>query len=313
MVENRADRRIGHVVGGHVNGLNRGNVAAGRGRNSLFQLSHFTDQRWLIAHRGGHAPQEARDFAAGLNKSVGVVHQEKHFFTQRITQILGISQRRHADTKAHTGRLIHLAENHQSVGHDARLLHFAPEFMAFTNPFAYAGKDRNPLVQLRHRMHELHDQHGLTDPGTAEESGFSASDERAQKIDDLDAGFQNRRRSLGAVQRTRFRDDVAVNCAGEWRFAIQRFAEEIQQTAQAFGGYRHMKRGARVEDRHPPPQSRRMVQSDRARVGFIQMLVDLKRVRLVVELTYQRLMERRQNRAGDIDYRAVHLGDGANP
>jgi hypothetical protein len=56
-----------------------------------------------------------------------------------------------------------------------------------------------------------------------------------------------------------------------------------------------------------------MVQSDRPRVGFIQMLVDLKRVRLVVEPTYQRLMERRQNRAGDIDYRAMHLGDGANP
>ena len=74
-----------------------------------------------------------------------------------------------------------------------------------------------------------------------------------------------------------------------------------------------MKRGARVEHRHPPPQSRRMVQSDRPRAGFVQMLVDLKRVRLVIELTYQRLMERRQNRAGDIDYRAVHLGDGANP
>jgi hypothetical protein len=56
-----------------------------------------------------------------------------------------------------------------------------------------------------------------------------------------------------------------------------------------------------------------MVQSDRARVGFIEMLVDFKRVRLVIEPAYQRLMERRQNRAGDIDYRAVHLGDGANP
>ena len=92
-------------------------------------------------------------------------------------------------------------------------------------------------------------------------------------------------------------------------YALEKL-EEAGETAALRD--RHLERGTRIKHRHPPAQSRRAVQSNRARVPFVEMLVHFKRVRFTVGLTHQRLMQRRQNGAGDIDHRPVHLGDGAD-
>jgi len=39
-------------------------------------------------------------------------------------------------------------------------------------------------------MHELHDQYGLANSGTTEQTGFAPFDEWAQQINDLDSGLQ---------------------------------------------------------------------------------------------------------------------------
>ena len=73
-----------------------------------------------------------------------------------------------------------------------------------------------------------------------------------------------------------------------------------------------MKRRTGIEDWHPPAQPCRAVQGDRAYMRFIEMLVGFKCISLMVESTQQRPMQRRQNGAGDIDHRAMHLGDRAD-
>ena len=56
MVENRADRRVGHIVGRNVNRLNRGNVAARSRQDPVLQAPDFGHQRRLIPTVAGMRP-----------------------------------------------------------------------------------------------------------------------------------------------------------------------------------------------------------------------------------------------------------------
>jgi len=51
------------------------------------------------------------------------------------------------------------------------------------------------------------------------------------------------------------------------------------------------------------------MQRDGTNVGFIQVLVDLKDVRFVVERTAQRAVQRRKRRARNVDHGTLHASD----
>ena len=167
MREDGADRRIGHIVGRYINGFDRSDAAAARRRNALLQFRHFRKQRRLITDRCRHASEQAGQLAARLNEAERVVHQEQYLLGYMVAQIFCISERREADAKTHTGRLVHLPEHHQRARHDPRILHVMPEFVPLTYPLADPGKNRNALVQANDGVHELHDQHRLADPRAA--------------------------------------------------------------------------------------------------------------------------------------------------
>ena len=62
------------------------------------------------------------------------------------------------------------------------------------------AKTEMPGMALDRGADQLHDQHGLADPGAAEHRGLAALDQRRQQVDDLDAGVKHLARAAERVQ-----------------------------------------------------------------------------------------------------------------
>ncbi len=71
-------RRVGQVVGGDINGLNRGDGARLGGGDALLQVAHLGGQRGLVTNGGGHTAQQCGNLGAGLRETEDVVDEQQH-------------------------------------------------------------------------------------------------------------------------------------------------------------------------------------------------------------------------------------------
>ena len=115
MRERGRRRRIGQIVGGHVNRLHRGDRALGGGGDALLQRAHVGGERRLITHRRGNAAEQRRDFRAGLREAENVVDEEQHVLAL-VAEIFGDGEAGQADAGAGAGRLVHLAVDQRAFG-----------------------------------------------------------------------------------------------------------------------------------------------------------------------------------------------------
>ena len=67
------------------------------------------------------------------------------------------------------------------------------KIVALARAFAHAGEHGDAAVQLGDVVDQFHDDDGLADAGAAEGADLAALQERADQVDDLDAGRQNLR------------------------------------------------------------------------------------------------------------------------
>ena len=147
--ERRRRRRVGEVVGGHVDRLDRGHRAlAGRG-DPLLQLAHLGLERRLVADLRGHPPEQRRDLRAGLHEAEDVVDEQQHVLTLLVAEVLGHRQPRQRDAHAGAGRLVHLPEDEHRLVEHARLLHLEPQVVALARALADAAERRQAAVLLR--------------------------------------------------------------------------------------------------------------------------------------------------------------------
>ncbi len=120
------------------------------------------------------------------------------FFSSRKYSVIGERGERDAQTRA--GRFVHLAVNQRDLGlaevllvDDAGFAHFVVKIVAFAGALTDAGEHGVTTVRLGDVVDEFHDDDGLADAGAAERADFAALDERADQVDDLDAGLEDRR------------------------------------------------------------------------------------------------------------------------
>ena len=125
---------------------------------------------------------------------------------------------RERDAQARARRLVHLSVDERDLRRaeillvdDARLRHLVVEVVALARALADAGEHRDAAVELGDVVDQLHDDDGLADAGAAERADLAALQERADQIDDLDAGGQHlRRRRLIGERRRRPMNRVAL-------------------------------------------------------------------------------------------------------
>ena len=117
--ERRVRRRVGDVVGGHVDRLQRGDRTALRRGDALLQFAHLVGERGLVADRRRHAPEQRRDLRTGLGEPEDVVDEQQHVLALHVAEVLGHRQRAQRHAQPNAGRLVHLAEHQRGVGQHA--------------------------------------------------------------------------------------------------------------------------------------------------------------------------------------------------
>ena len=227
-------RRVGEVVGGHVDRLHRGDRAlVGRG-DALLQLPHLGRERRLVADGARHPAEQRRDLRARLHEAEDVVDEEQHVpALALVAEVLGHRQAGQRDAQARARRLVHLTEDERRVGEHARLGHLEPEVVALARPLADAGEHRVALVLARDAADQLLDQNGLAEAGAAEEADLAAAHERRDEVDHLDAGLEDLHRRVQRVERRRVAvDRPALRVGGQLLAIVDRLAEHVPEPAE---------------------------------------------------------------------------------
>ena len=179
---------VGEVVGGNVHRLHGGDRACIRAGDPLLERGEHRLEVGLVAQPGGHIAQHRRHLGAGLYEPEDVVDQQHHVLVLLVAEPFGHRQTGVADTEPGAGRLVHLSEHENRLAEHARLVELAVEFFCFAVAFTDAAEDADPLIGADHVVDELHDEHRLADPGTAEQPGLPAPFERGEYVDHLDPG-----------------------------------------------------------------------------------------------------------------------------
>ena len=206
--ERRGRRRVGVVVGGDVDRLQRGDRVTTRRGDALLQLTHLVGEVGLVAHGGRHAAEQRGDLGAGLGEAEDVVDEEQHVLLLHVAEVLRHRQRRQGDAQARARRLVHLAEDEGGLAEDAGLLHLDDEVVALTGALADTGEHRHTTVVLGDAGDHLLDEHGLADAGTTEQADLAALDVGGEQVDDLDAGLEHLGLGLQLVERRRLAVDA---------------------------------------------------------------------------------------------------------
>ena len=245
-------RGVGQVVGGHVDGLHRGDRSLARRADALLQLAHLGRERGLIADGAGHAAEQGRDLGARLREAEDVVDEEEHVLPFLVAEVLGHGHAREADAQTRSRRLVHLAVDQRGLVDDARLVHLEPEVVALAGALAHAGEDRVTAVLGGDVADQLHDDDRLADAGAAEEADLAALRVRLEEVDDLDPRLEDLglRGLLGQCRRMTV-DRQALLGMRNRAALVDRIAEDVDHAPEDLIAHRHGDRGAGVERLHP--------------------------------------------------------------
>ncbi len=200
VAEDLGHRRIGEIVGRDIDRLDRGDRRSGNRGDALLEFGDLGGEGRLVADARRQPAEQSGHLAAGLHQAIDVVDQQKHVLVRRVAEVLGDRERRQAGPPARSGRLVHLPEYQCGALQHAGLPELQQQLMPLARAFADPGEDRNAGVALDRRADQLHDQHGLADPGAAEHRRLAAGDQRREQVDDLDAGMENLAYAALAVQ-----------------------------------------------------------------------------------------------------------------
>ena len=311
-------RRVGEVVGGHVDGLHRGDRALlGRG-DPLLQRTHVGGQRRLIAHRRGDAAQERRHLGTRLGEAEDVVDEEQDVLAFLVAEILGDRETGQGHARAGAGRLVHLAVDQRHLGlerllevDDPGLDHLVIEVVALAGPLADAGEHRHAAVRLGDVVDQLHDQHGLADARTAEQADLAALEVGGQQVDDLDAGDQHLGLGRLVDEHGRRRVDRGGHLDVDGTALVDRLADDVEDPAQRRLADRDRDRRAGVHDLAAAGQAVGGIHRDGADGELAQLLRHLEHEAPAADVRRQRVQDRRQRLLVgvlDVDHAAQHLG-----
>ncbi|KAG1251387.1 hypothetical protein G6F65_018380 [Rhizopus arrhizus] len=254
MLEGRGRRRVGQVIRRDVHGLDRGDRARLGRRDALLQLAHFFSQRGLVAHGRRHTAQQCGHVGTGQRVAVDVVHEEQDV-AAFVTELLGHRQagQRHAQTVARG--FVHLTEHHRDLVQNVRLFHFVVEVVALTGTLTHAGEHGQTAVRLGDVVDQLHHVDGLADAGAAEQADLAALCERADQVNNLDAGFQQFHRRRQFVEAGSALVDATLFFVLDRAGFVDGTTQHVHDAAQRAGADRHRDRGARAGDLHAAAQA----------------------------------------------------------
>ena len=232
--------RVSQVIGGHVDGLDRGNGTLLGGGNSLLHDTHVGGKGGLVTDGGGDTTEKSRGLGTGLGETENVVDEEKHVLALLVTEVLGDRETSEGDTGTGTRGLVHLTEDESDLGvtlevDDTGLDHLVVEVVALTGTLTDTGEDGVTTVSLGDVVDELLDKHSLADTGTTEETNLTTTGVGGKKVDDLDTGLENL--GLGGLVNERGGLDVNGGDLGalDGSTLVHGLANDVHDTTEGAG------------------------------------------------------------------------------
>jgi hypothetical protein len=224
--------RVGKIIRGHIDGLDRGYGPGGGIADPLFQFRQFGAQGRLVPQARRQLAHESGDFHAGLDETKDIVDQEQHVLLGVITEILSHGEGCMAHAEPGPRRFIHLPENHYRAVQYTGRFHLPVQIFPLTAAFADAAKQADALMTADDVMNHLHDQHRFSHTGTAEQTGFPAPLQGRKDIDGLDAGKEDFRGGGPLVQRHRHLVDGPPATSSNRIVSVDGLAEHIEHPSQ---------------------------------------------------------------------------------
>mmetsp|Transcript_29205 Transcript_29205/g.63386 ORF Transcript_29205/g.63386 Transcript_29205/m.63386 type:complete len:454 (+) Transcript_29205:182-1543(+) len=202
MGEGGGGGRIGKIIGRDVDSLDGGNGTLGGGGNTLLETTHISGQGGLVTDSGRDTSKKGGHLGTGLGETEDVVNEEEHILSLLVTEVLSDRETGKCDTGTGTRGFVHLTVHKGSLGSfggtgslidldDTTFNHLVVQIVTLTGTLADAGEDGVTTVVHGNVVNELHDNDGLTDTGTAEETDLTTLGVGGEKVDDLDAGDKN--------------------------------------------------------------------------------------------------------------------------
>ena len=306
---------IRQVVRRHVDRLNRGDRAVFRGYDTLLQHAHLRRQGRLIAHGGGHAPQQGRHLRARLGKPEHVVYEQQHILPGRLAEILRDGKARQGHAKTRAGRFVHLAEHQRRFIDDAGILHLVPQIVALAGAFPHAGEHGIPLVLVGNVADKLHDQHRLSHARAAEQADLAAAGVGGHQIHDLDARLQD---LVGGHDVRKIRGLVVDGPAlvgFDGAGTVDGIAGHIDHAAQHPLAHGHGDGRAGIHRLHPAGHAVRRAHGNAAHRAVAQLLQAFQHMGPAADGDLQRMENIRNTavlRELDVHHRSADAGDGAD-
>jgi hypothetical protein len=130
----------------------------------------------------------------------------------------------------------------------ASLNHLVVEIVALTRALPDTGEHRVTTVVHGDVVDQLHDNHGLADSGTTEESDLTSLGVGGEEVDDLDAGDED---LLGLALLGEERGGSVDGCAHvalDGALLVHGLTDDVQNAAQGAGAHGHHDRSAGVLD-----------------------------------------------------------------
>jgi len=278
--------------------------------------THFVGERGLVTDGGRRAAEQRGHLGAGLRETENVVDEEQHVLVFLVAEIL--SHRERGEGDAHTGarRLVHLAVHERDLGlgevvlvDDACVGHLMVEIVALTGALADTGEHGVAAVGLGDVVDEFENDDGLANAGTAEGASLAAAEERADEVDDLDAGLEDLRLGVLLDERGRRAVDRVLLLEFDGAFAVHGVAGDVEDATKDAIADWDGNRGAGIDDLHAAHEALGGGHGDGASDAATEVLLDLKGERFLFagdgEFDGQRLVDRGDGALGEL---YVHHG-----
>src|ERR1700722_9329159 len=276
--ESRRRRRVGVVVGRHIDGLHRCNRSILGRSNAFLQFADFRVQVGLVTYGGRHAAKQGRHFRPSLYETENVVDEKQHVQLLFIAEIFRHSDTRQTNAKTRAGRLSHLPVNQGATrfvrvtGDDhARFLHFQPKVVSFAGTFTDARENRNAAMLHRDVVNQFLNQHGLAHAGAAEQSDFAALQIRLGEVHDLDTGLEHLQVGGLIFKLWGGAMNGIVFVSLDWTELVDRLAEHVHHATQHAAANRNGDCFAEVNRFHSADQTFGRLHRDATHPAFTQV------------------------------------------
>jgi peptide chain release factor 1 len=187
---------IGKIISRYEHSLDGGNGSVSGGGNSFLEHTQIGGEGRLVTDSGRDTSEKGGHFGASLGESEDVIDEQEHILVLFISEVLSNGESSESDTGSSTWGLVHLSVHEGGLGtvtldiNDLGFNHFVVEIVTFTGSLSDTSEHGVTTVSLGDIVNKLHDEDGLTDTGTTEESNLTSSGVGSKEINNLDTYMQ---------------------------------------------------------------------------------------------------------------------------